>query len=194
MKKDYYSIAVDDYSFLTDTLHSVHYNNLCINIQQVCEKLLKSALLIADTQEVYDKYLNSHNLKAIAECLYELGAFDVRSRTLTSLGSMYFVLRYPGEENIVATKEDTITYLRTMYGVFEAVNNYRRNHGMPCFTYEERYLEENQNNLEYILGMYFTRYNIKSVTDKINELSRLKELSGTDDNDELVEFIKENFL
>lgn len=190
--KGYYEIGMDDLKYLTDTLASKAYNNLCFNVQQVCEKMIKSVLELEDPTA--KKLLNTHDIKHINRRLESLDKLHFDDAIITEINDIYYEVRYPGAEYLSMNEKMTVKYMQMMYDIVSSVNTYRLSKGLPIVSYTEKYFETDCNSLENVLNVYFIKYNIKSVTEKINELKRLKELSGTDDSDELTKFIKENFL
>lgn len=93
MYKGYYDIAADDLKFLVDILPTRAYNNICFNIQQVCEKMLKSVLELEDPYA--KKLLNTHNIKAINKRLESIDSLYFEDASVSSLNDVYYEVHYP---------------------------------------------------------------------------------------------------
>lgn len=136
---DYYKIAHKDLLYMQAAMSNVPlYNQITVDTQQISEKLLKSVaeLVCPDTE----KLMGSHNLKLIYnEIVKYEPEIRMDRKSLAVLKDYYFEARYPGDNYIDVTEGECVDSLNTMYDVLKEVNKFRICHGLPVFTYKEKY-------------------------------------------------------
>lgn len=195
MEKGYYEIALDNLDFLEDSLASTHYNDLGPMAEQIVEKMLKSVLILEVVEAA--SVLKSRNLKIIYVKLQEAGIdLGLDEGYLSSLKDVYFDARYPGENYIDVNYEDCVNYIKTMYDVVLAVNNYRKSKGLPIKHVTPKQLNngKSEDSIDNVFCEYRQAYNITSDESWLEELGRLFKLFNTTNMSTLAENIKDSFL
>lgn len=115
---------------------SPYYNNVCACAQQVAEKLLKSVVELA-VDDMPPNLLNTRNLRVLYDNIKrKVPNFTLDRSKISLLKDMYFDTRYPGDNFITATKEDSEECLEIMYGVITEVNKFRENAGEYVLDFE----------------------------------------------------------
>ena len=172
-KETYYSIAIFDLKYLQATLHLPYYNNIAIGAQQVTEKMLKSVAEMVCVNP--EKLLKSHNLRSIANHIYEDEGIEFNEEQMAYLKDFYFDARYPGEDYINVSKEQCNKCLQIMYDVIDIVHQFRERCGLLVENYDKCYIFE---------PTILTTMNYKDSedlkTDEIQEESCSFETQNTD--------------
>lgn len=105
LENSYLSVAMNDYRYLNYVRNSGYNNNIAVQCQQICEKLLKSIVEVTVNKVI--PALKSHDLKMIYDAIPES---EFRSSVdrfkLSFLKDFYFSARYPGDNFVVVTDED----------------------------------------------------------------------------------------
>ena len=108
----YYDVALNDLKYLNYCIdgidHMPEYNNVMIQEQQVCEKLLKHLVRLYVFDADVDKLLKSHKLITLVNRIEKSTGrqLEVDKDALRYLSDFYFDGRYPGVDFIVATRKD----------------------------------------------------------------------------------------
>jgi HEPN domain-containing protein len=124
IQNDYYHIAMNDIEYLNAVKHLEYYNQHCISCQQICEKLLKHVIMISYLGEDKDKLLKSHSLRTLYRAIRSfIASFQLPEMELASLTDYYFDAKYPGDDFIIANKDDFYECYSTMLKVKDAVTN-----------------------------------------------------------------------
>lgn len=187
---DYYDIAIDDMEFLVNTDTKGKYNQVSFHCHQVCEKLLKSILVLVDVNA--KGLLNSHSLKTILRRLhneYILSNIDIRD--MADLTDVYFETRYHGDEYYLVTESDFKRYLELTKNVLFEVNLYRESLSLPTVDLNTK---SEQFDCNGIFTKYRERYSIIDDEEWFDELKRLSKLAGSSDLNILAKYILDNFL
>lgn len=114
MAVSYYDVAKDDLLYLEYSMKMIDgapvFNNILVQEQQVCEKMLKELVRRFVFTENVESVLKSHKLMTLVNTIQnETGwRLDVRADELRFLSDFYFDGRYPGIDYLSATKEDAI--------------------------------------------------------------------------------------
>ena len=77
MKNDYYDIAYNDLLYLEEDYYKTNYNPMVVQAQQVAEMMLKSVLVLVNTNEAL---FFSNNLRQIYDAIHELQSDFVLDR------------------------------------------------------------------------------------------------------------------
>lgn len=187
---DYYSIAIDDMEFLVNTDTKGKYNQVSFHCHQVCEKLLKSILVLVDVDA--KGLLNSHSLKTILRRLHnECVLINIDIRDMADLTDVYFETRYPGDEYYVVTESDFKRYLNLTKNVLSEVNLYRESLLLPTV---ELNLKSALVDCNDIFNSYRERYSIVDDDEWFDDLKRLSKLAKSSDLNILAKYILDNFL
>lgn len=114
MAVSYYDVAKDDLLYLEYSMKMIDgapvFNNILVQEQQVCEKMLKELVRRFVFTENVESVLKSHKLITLVNAIQnETGwRLDVRADELRFLSDFYFDGRNPGIDYLSATKEDAI--------------------------------------------------------------------------------------
>lgn len=130
INNNYYDIACSEYKFLEHNINRGFYNQTLPMIQQVAEKMLKSVIInlfLLDN----DKILREHRLDKIYGHIRKsnnsiCNKYTLNTGDLCLLSSYYFDCRYPGDNFIVATKEQESESMEILKDVITYVNNIRQ--------------------------------------------------------------------
>ena len=142
LSNNYYSIAMNDYLYLSYTIELPFYNNIAIACQQIAEKLLKS---VGELCAVSNDVMNSHNLRRLNTDILHTGVdLQLDNRALSMLKDYYFEARYPGDEFIVVSKEECAECVDILNSVIEAVNRFRREKELPVEEIELKSLKSTE--------------------------------------------------
>lgn len=195
MEKSYYEIALSNLEFLEASLCDTHYNDLSIMAEQIAEKMLKSVLIL----EVVDatSTLLSNNLRVVYTKIQDAGIdLGIDRRDLIHLKDVYFEARYPGENYIDVNQSDCAEYIKTMYDIIQAVNNYRSARGLSVKQITPKQLGDSNatSDINTIFDKYRQAYNIITSDDWSQELGRLFGLFDTTDMYVIASKIKDLFL
>lgn len=206
VKNDYYSIACNDYKFLSSNLDSDFYNNMAVLCQQICEKALKSILICINPDA--KTVLNSHNLRQIYFAINEdEEVINLDIAKLSLLKDYYFEVRYPGDNFTNVSKEEFEMAYSILIDVLNEVNKWRIKHSLDI-DIPSKSLKTKQvllyecgientlatDHVEAIFNEYRQKYDINTDADWEQELSRFVELFNTTDKSILATKIKESFL
>lgn len=132
----YYDIAINDLIYLQNSLSYPGYNQITVQIQQICEKLLKSVAEIICVPEDAMDALRTHNLRKINSVILKNGLdLHLDPKDLAYLKDFYFDAKYPGENFVVVSREECEECLEIMYTVLQEVNNYRSTSGYTITEY-----------------------------------------------------------
>lgn len=144
LKNDYYDIAYNDLLYLEDDYYKTNYNPMVVQVQQIAEMMLKSVLVLVNTNEAL---FFSNNLRQIYDAIHELQSdFVLDRRELAYLKDFYFKANYPGDNFVVVSREECAKCLHIMYSVIIAVTEFRRKAGLDYYNVTEKYLEEHSDN------------------------------------------------
>lgn len=122
---DYYSIAVNDYEYLTSIRGTKFYNQVAPQCQQICEKLLKSILV---TMDVESRFLKSHSLTDVYKKVKgEITLTEKCYLSLARVTDFYFNARYPGEDFITLDEDDIKLAYDVVDEVYKVVSEWRQN-------------------------------------------------------------------
>lgn len=129
VKNNYYSIACNDYRYLLRNLDSDFYNNMAVACQQICEKALKSVLMLINPDA--KTIINSHNLRQIYNAINEdKKQLNLDVAKLSLLKDYYFEVRYPGDNFTNVSKEEFDNAYLTLLDVLNEVNRWRIKHNL----------------------------------------------------------------
>lgn len=119
MDNSYLSIAINDYDYLQATRSFPHYNNIAVNCQQVCEKLLKA--VIEKVNPNASSELQTHNLKRLYDRVSEYITISREYElALSTISDFYKDARHPGDDFVNVSKKDVELCLDVtdeLYGV-----------------------------------------------------------------------------
>lgn len=119
MENNYLSIALNDYEYALRSRYPGFNNNIVSQYQQVCEKLLKYVITCAVPQS---DLLRSHNLKRLYDAVKQEIVISRESELFLSvLTDFYFDARYPGDDFVNVSDEDTDFAYKTMVELRDAV-------------------------------------------------------------------------
>lgn len=185
IENNYYDIGVHHLGLAEQLKNAADSNLIGLHIQQAVETLLKSVL---EREMPENKaLLNSHKISRITEELSNISGFEeLDEDTLRLINNIYYDTRYPGDGFTNLSQKKCERCLKTAYEVFNTVNTYRKDLGLPIKSIAQK--------TESVISEYFYRYNIISDEERYAELMRLSMLAGTKDFNILKQFIKENFL
>lgn len=133
MKNEYYDIAYNNLLFLMANSNSNFYNHIAVLCQQTAETMLKSVLdEISDSRDSsIDKLMHAHNLRALYDQIHRvIPEFVLDRGNLSMLKDYYFDARYPGDNFVTVTKEESDECLRVTLEVVEQVNRFRKANGL----------------------------------------------------------------
>mgnify|MGYP004684519513 CR=1 FL=1 len=127
LENSYFSLAFNDLQYLAmyreDDENS--YNRVTIEAQQVVEKILKG--IVEECEGIaYDdkvKLLGTHNLRKLGETVNKYCNVNISITNLAFLKDFYFDARYPGDNFILATKEDRDLCLKITFDVINKVKH-----------------------------------------------------------------------
>lgn len=123
---NYYQLAKNDYLFLQSAKGSKLYNNIAVQSQQVIEKYLKHLVytFCIEHNEAL-RALKSHSLVKLNSILLESGIdLELSRGDLAILKDYYYDAKYPGDNFIIVTKEDSEHALYVVEEVKSKVENY----------------------------------------------------------------------
>lgn len=125
---DYYTIACNDYDFVSNMLGMGYYNNTVVILQQVVVKLLKSILIDFDIL-CSSKVLHTHNLVTLYSTICDNieVPFDLDIELLRKISNFYFSCRYPGDSYIWASEANEQDAINLVNETFDFVETLRRN-------------------------------------------------------------------
>lgn len=129
--RSYYDIAKSDFEFLkfyySHIDGSPSYNPLCVQEQQIVEKLLKHVIdKYIDSNESID-YLHSHKLVNILRFIRQYFDCNISEDDMRFLTDFYFDCRYPSRDYIITSKDDVIRGYRITEEVFSWVTDFINN-------------------------------------------------------------------
>lgn len=151
LSNNYYSIAMNDYLYLSYTIELPFYNNIAIACQQIAEKLLKS---VGELCAINNDVMNSHNLRRLNTDILHTGVdLQLDNRALSMLKDYYFEARYPGDEFVVVSKEECAECVDILNSVIEAVNRFRGEKGLPVEEIEIKTLKNKKPKEENEVGL-----------------------------------------
>lgn len=119
MENNYLSIALNDYEYALVSRHPGFNNNITAQYQQVCEKLLKHVVEhIGSNSDL----LRSHNLKRLYDSIKsEIRLSRESELFLSTLTDFYFDARYPGDDFLNVSDEDTDYSYKVMVEIHDKV-------------------------------------------------------------------------
>lgn len=122
----YYHLAKNDYLFLQSARHSKLYNNIAVQSQQIVEKYLKHLVYTFCIEHKESlRALKSHSLVKLNSILLESGIdLELQKGDLAILKDYYYDAKYPGDNFIVVTKEDSDHALYVVEEVKNKVEDY----------------------------------------------------------------------
>lgn len=175
INNDYYDIAHNDYLYLMSSIDSPYYNNICACAQQVAEKLLKSvAELVVD--DMPPNLLNTYNLRILYDNIKrKVPDFNLDHSKLSMLKDMYFNTRYPGDNFITATKENSEECLETLHSVVEEVNRFRGCNGETVLDFSIRKTDF-RSELEKVLPVRCVEECISLTPKSMQKVSNIQEV------------------
>ena len=119
MENNYLSIALNDYEYALRSRYPGFNNNIVSQYQQVCEKLLKYVITCTVPQS---DLLRSHNLKRLYDVVKQEIVISRESELFLSvLTDFYFDARYPGDDFVNVSDEDTDFAYKTMVELHDSV-------------------------------------------------------------------------
>lgn len=124
----YYTVANDDLKYLEYSISVIDgapvFNNLLVQEQQVCEKMLKELVHRFVFTEDVQSILKSHKLTTLVNAVQKYTGWNLQldMSRLRILSDFYFDGRYPSIDYLSATKEDAIYGYDTVRQVVSAVN------------------------------------------------------------------------
>lgn len=119
MENNYLSIALNDYEYALRSRYPGFNNNIVSQYQQVCEKLLKYVITCAVPQS---DLLRSRNLKRLYDAVKQEIVISRESELFLSvLTDFYFDARYPGDDFVNVSDEDTDFAYKAMVELHDAV-------------------------------------------------------------------------
>lgn len=127
MAVSYYSVAKDDLLYLDHSMNTIDsapvFNNILIQEQQVCEKMLKELVLRFVFSDDAEAVLKSHKLITLLNAIQSFTAWDLglNKSDLRFLSDFYFDGRHPSIDYLSATKEDAKRGYKIVYCVIDAV-------------------------------------------------------------------------
>lgn len=127
MVNSYFGIAENDYLYLQETRGSKFYNNVAVQCQQICEKLLKGMieLLIPDAKDE----LRTHNLKRLYDKVKGYITLEREHELyLGSFSDFYFDARYPGDDYTIVSEEDITLCLQITDAMYSKVSEWRKSY------------------------------------------------------------------
>lgn len=123
----YYDVAKEDLLYLEYSIKVIDgapvFNNLLIQEQQICEKMLKELVQRFVFVDNVEAILKSHKLITLVNAIqtetnWQLG---LNTAELRVLSDFYFDGRYPSIDYLSATKEDALRGYETVKHVVSAV-------------------------------------------------------------------------
>ena len=136
INNNYYDIAMSDLAYLQHSLDYPGYNQIVVQIQQICEKLLKSvAETVCIPKDAKDS-LQTHNLRKINSIILQNGLdLHLNPKDLSYVKDFYFDAKYPGENFVTVSKKECEDCLDIMYHILEEVTLYRNHNGYHTIEY-----------------------------------------------------------
>ena len=126
--ESYYGVAQDDLKYLEYSISVIDgapvFNNLLIQEQQICEKMLKELVHRFVFTENVQSILKSHKLITLVNAVQDYTGWKLQldlSR-LRILSDFYFDGRDPSVDFLLATKEDALFGYETVQQLVTAVN------------------------------------------------------------------------
>ena len=127
MDNSYIGLAKNDYDYLQATRHLKHYNNIAVQCQQVCEKLLKA--VIERTLPNANTELRTHNLKRMYDSIKTYIRIPREHELyLGSFSDYYFDARYPGDDFVEVSEEDVNLCLEITDNLYKVVTEWYENY------------------------------------------------------------------
>ena len=133
MKNEYYDIAYNNLLFLMLNSNSNFYNHIAIFCQQTAETMLKSVLdEISDARDSnINRLMHSSDLRVLYNQIHKVvPEFVLDSSDLAMLTDYYYSARYPGDNFVTVTKEESDECLKVTLEVVEQVNRFRKANGL----------------------------------------------------------------
>lgn len=133
MKNEYYDIAYNNLLFLMTNSNSNFYNHIAIFCQQTAETMLKSVLdEISDSRDNnINRLMRSSDLRVLYNQIHKVIPEFVLDRSdLAMLTDYYYSARYPGDNFVTVTKEESDECLKVTLEVVEQVNRFRKANGL----------------------------------------------------------------
>lgn len=141
MKNNYYDIAYNDLLYLEEDYHKTNYNPMVVQMQQIAEKMLKSVLVLVQTN--IESLLHSHNLRQIYYSIHDVvPTFELDEMELGYLKDFYFESKYPGENFITVSRTQCTKCLQIMYRVILEVNEFRSENNLETYEVTEKFLKD----------------------------------------------------
>lgn len=130
MDNTYFGLAMNDYKYLQATRHLKFYNNIAVQCQQICEKLLKA--VIEQVVPNAANELRTHNLKRLYDRVKSRISIPYEHELyLGSFSDYYFDARYPGDDFVEVSEEDVCLCLEITDNLYKVVvewfSNYKPN-------------------------------------------------------------------
>ena len=141
MKNNYYDIAYNDLLYLEEDYHKTNYNPMVVQMQQIAEKMLKSVLVLVQTN--IESLLHSNNLRQIYYSIHDVvPTFELDEMELGYLKAFYFESKYPGENFITVSRTQCTKCLQIMYRVILEVNEFRSENNLETYEVTEKFLKD----------------------------------------------------
>lgn len=128
MSVSYYDVAKDDLLYLEYSMKMIDgapvFNNILVQEQQVCEKMLKELVRRFVFSENVESVLKSHKLVTLVNSIQKETGWElaIKADELRFLSDFYFDGRYPSIDYLSATKEDAIRGYAIVKSVVSAVD------------------------------------------------------------------------
>lgn len=128
MSVSYYDVAKDDLLYLEYSMKMIDgapvFNNILVQEQQVCEKMLKELVRRFVFSENVESVLKSHKLVTLVNSIQKETGWElaIKADELRFLSDFYFDGRYPSIDYLSATKDDAIRGYAIVKSVVSAVD------------------------------------------------------------------------
>ncbi len=128
MDNSYLSIGNNDYEYLSKTKGSGFNNIEAFHCQQICEKLLKSIVVVKIPDA--ESRIKTHNLDRLYGLISdEIEIDELTELYLSKLTDFYFDARYPGNDFINVSDKDLSRSLEVVEVVHRVVNEWHKSRG-----------------------------------------------------------------
>ncbi len=126
----YYDMAENDYEFLKEDYENGRVGNIiCYSAQNICERYLKHIIDVYCTQEDTTTALRTHNIRVLRSFIQTRFAdFKCDWNKVLLVNGYYYDARYPGEDALIATREDVDICWQAVEETRNAVKTYLVGH------------------------------------------------------------------
>lgn len=130
-KLNYFDMADNDYNFLKEDYERGRFGNImCYAAQNICERYIKHIIDVYCVDVDTTSLLRTHNIRILRDFMIKnFGDFKCDWAKVIPVNGYYYDARCPGEDSLIATKENVEECWVAVEEVRSAVLSYIESRG-----------------------------------------------------------------